>query len=86
MRQLMAGWTALVAASMACADVIELPGPEASLQAAIESASDGDIVLVDPGTHDGPFDLGDRRIVPRSTDGAGLTILRLPRISRRDRS
>jgi predicted outer membrane repeat protein len=63
------------AAVPATADVINVPADVATIQKAIAMASDGDEVVVGPGTWNEPVDLLGKAITLRSADGAAATIL-----------
>ena len=68
------GMAALLAPG-AFAATLRVPQDAATIQAAIAAASDGDTVLVAPGTYLGPIDFGGKSIVLASTGGAALTTI-----------
>lgn len=54
---------------------IQVPSGQASIQAGIDAASDGDTVLVSPGTYYENIDFKGKGITVKSTDGAAKTII-----------
>ena len=62
-------------ASSAQATDIQVPGDHATIQAAIDAATDGDVVCVDPGTYVENLDLKGKAITLRSTGGTAVTTL-----------
>ncbi|MDG2423362.1 MAG: hypothetical protein P8M22_05230 [Phycisphaerales bacterium] len=64
-----------VAVNVAMADTWNVPGDFSSIQDAIDNASADDIIMVGPGTYDGPIDFLTRDIVVMSTDGPDKTII-----------
>ena len=54
---------------------LNVPGEYATIQEAIDAASDGDVVLIAPGTYDGALNTLDKAITVRGTGGAAVTRL-----------
>jgi len=54
---------------------IAVPGDFPTIQQAIDAASVGDVVEVEPGTYAGPLDISGKEIVVRSSGGADLTTI-----------
>lgn len=65
----------LVCALPIAAATWNVPADRSTIQAAIDSASDGDTVLVAPGTYQERIDFFGKGIAVRSTDGAGATVI-----------
>jgi len=67
----------LVAAAAPCANAgdIHVPADYSTIQAAIDAASSGDVVLVDPGTYAENIDLKGKAITVKSTGGPSVTTL-----------
>jgi hypothetical protein len=67
-------------ASVAGADVINVPGDQPTIQDAIDAAVDGDEILIAPGTYNQGFimTLSDKAITLRGSGGAAVTILEGP--------
>lgn len=59
----------------AYADILGVPVPYASVQAAVIAANEGDTVLVEPGVYAGPIDYLGKSITLMSSSGADVTIL-----------
>lgn len=58
----------------ACANELLVPGQFPSIQAAIDAATDGDVVIVGPGSY-APINLGAKRISVQSVGGRGVTTI-----------
>jgi predicted outer membrane repeat protein len=56
-------------------DSLDVPGEYATIQAAINAASDGDIVLVSDGTYSENINYNGKNITVQSVNGAGSTII-----------
>jgi predicted outer membrane repeat protein len=65
----------LGAASLAGADVINVPGDQPTIQAGIDAAVNGDEVVVAPGTYEEIIDLMGKAITLRSSGGAAATTI-----------
>ncbi|MCP3904887.1 MAG: right-handed parallel beta-helix repeat-containing protein [Planctomycetes bacterium] len=65
----------LVIAGPAVAGTISVPGEEPTIQAAIDVSTNGDEIVVGPGTYAEAIDFGGRAITIRSSDGAGVTTI-----------
>ncbi|MEM9065835.1 MAG: choice-of-anchor Q domain-containing protein [Planctomycetota bacterium] len=65
----------LFVSGAACGDVIGVPGDFATIQAAIDSASDGDVIEIAPGTYHEVLDTKGLAIELRSTGSAADTII-----------
>ncbi|MHC5113329.1 MAG: right-handed parallel beta-helix repeat-containing protein [Planctomycetota bacterium] len=65
----------LVPAVSALAGIITVPGDETSIQAAIDTATNGDEVVVGPGVYAEAIDFGGKAITVRSSDGAAMTTI-----------
>ncbi|MFC1888949.1 right-handed parallel beta-helix repeat-containing protein, partial [Thermodesulfobacteriota bacterium] len=59
----------------ASAATIHVPADEPTIQAAIDEATHGDLVLVDPGTYVENIVFKGKRITVRSTQGADVTVI-----------
>jgi len=75
-----------VAAVAACGDqalaeVIEVPGDAATIQAALLASAPGDEILVAPGIYPGPIDLTDHGVTLRSLAGPAVTVIEAPAAS-----
>jgi hypothetical protein len=66
---------ALACAGSASAATINVPAGQATIQAAINAANNGDTVLVAPGTYYGLIDFKGKAITLKSSGGAAVTIL-----------
>jgi len=66
---------AFVLASAAIAATLHVPGEYPDIPAAISAASDGDTVLVSPGTYGGPVGFQGKNIVLRSVAGPEQTVI-----------
>jgi hypothetical protein len=66
----------LLAFSPVLARIINVPGDEATIQDAINSAADGDTILVEPGIYRVNLDFGGKAILLTSSAGPALTELR----------
>src|SRR5262245_6192114 len=64
-----------VLASSARASTLHVPADYPTIQAAIDIAIDGDLVLVGPGTYPEHLDFKGKAIVVQSTDGASATTI-----------
>ena len=89
MRRLAALLAVLVLAVSVQASVIDVPTDFTAIQQAIDASSNGDTVLVAPGTYTENIDFGNKDIVLSSSGGAGETFLHpfdadLPIISIKD--
>ncbi|MGM0627761.1 MAG: right-handed parallel beta-helix repeat-containing protein, partial [Candidatus Fermentibacterota bacterium] len=66
---------AFVLASAAIAATLHVPGEYPDIPAAISAATDGDTVLVSPGTYGGPVGFQGKNIVLRSVAGPDQTVI-----------
>lgn len=64
-------WLAFYATATAA--TWNVPHDRPTIQTAIESASDGDVIQVAPGAHEGPVDFSGKRILVASTHGPSVT-------------
>ncbi len=69
---------ALVCCSAAYAAVLSVPSQYPTIQAAIAAASNGDEIVVAPGSYTGTFDTAGKGITLRSSGGAAVTTLTSP--------
>ena len=72
---LLAGVVVLVAAPASAGVVINVPAQHATIQAAIDAASNGDTVVVGPGTYAERIDFKGKAIEVRSSAGPATTII-----------
>ena len=56
-------------------DIISVPVDQPTIQDAIDAASNGDEVIVAPGTYPEVIDFSGKAITLRSSDGANVTII-----------
>ena len=66
--------TVLVSAGLADAATINVPADEPTINAAIDAASVGDLILVQPGTYTLTVQLS-KAVTVRSTDGPAVTVI-----------
>ena len=73
MRHLIIAFCLMLAAQLPLAATIHVPADRPTIQAGINAAVNGDIVLVAPGTYNEQFIFGGKTIVVRSTGGPAVT-------------
>lgn len=70
-----AATTGLLFSTAAQAEIINVPDDQPTIQAGIDAASDGDEVVVAPGTYNEIINFNGKAITLRSSDGADVTII-----------
>jgi hypothetical protein len=69
-------WISLLAVgSVAAATVIHVPADQPNIQAGINAAQNGDIVLVSPGTYIENIDFNGKAIIVKSSNGPAVTVI-----------
>lgn len=77
-RAVAVGLLGLGLAARVPARTLLVPGDFADIQAAIDAAADGDVVLVGPGRYAGPIEVRDKQVAVRSAAGPAATVLQGP--------
>ena len=74
-RAILAGVIVVSPISTAVADTLNVPAEFTTIQAAINAASDGDVVLVDPGCYEENLDFLGKAIAVQSSSGPDETVI-----------